>query len=81
MVEANRSEPGCPFFCIAEVIAGLDVYEQEVDIPGYYIKRKAVNKRHLAVHLGDLFSLMYPDFDRQAFEEACGEGAGPGKVY
>jgi len=80
MLEHRKHQSPCPH-CVAEVIAGLDVYDLAVSIPGYQANRKCVNKRHLVVHIGDLFAAFDPGFDRQAFEEACGEGAEPGKVY
>ena len=66
---------------LAEVIAGLDVYNKCINLTGYSHPLKMVNKRHLVVHLGDLLAASDPTFNRERFEQTCGEGAEPGKVY
>jgi len=74
---------------IAEIINRLDMYDHERDFYQEPHSRlmhiqtvvRVISKRHLVVHLGDLFALDNHAFNREEFEAACGEGAEPGEVY
>lgn len=69
------------FNALADAIERLDVYNMKGLVAGVEFTRNVVSKRHLVVHLGDLFASVNPHFNREKWEKACGAGAEARKVY